>query len=656
MINQTMRLLTSAMLCMLSISVFTIAEAHAASNEFSTKKGVALIASADVLHLAPMEKVTYKIGYKNNGKEDWRASEKLEVRSSAKRESYLYEKGWVTRMIAAVVRTSTAPGIITTVEFPIEAPRTYGTYRETFILYANGMPLKGSERTLTVIVEKKAPLQLVKAPNPSSLPVVKVAVQTNIADVGQPIEQIKAQRLIQSAQSLSVERNGKVAFRVGFKNTGTQVWTTQDHISLRASVKKESYFADTSWETGTIVKTIADPVQPGELVILSFVISAPVVLGSYEETFTLFAHDTPLKSTAFSLPMEVHAPIARLASSQDGIDRIVSQISDADRASGNATSANASDHSIIVRQGIIDDISETEPLIRVGLFAAPNEIVLTANKPYEVRTTDGTLLFQRNAGSLLTARYDVSTSLYVIADASASSTSPLPMRLSGTQKGQNGGDDQETIFEIVSYSQRPAWNSSLNDNTFRGVIEIRYAQSTNRLWVINELLLEPYLKGIAESSNGAPYEYQKALMVAARTYAKYHVNRSTKYASESFTVKPTEADQVYRGYGAEKRLPTITAAVEDTRGVMVFYDGLLAITPYYSQSDGRTRNWEEVWAGSPKPWLVAKEVPSDRGKPMLGHGVGMSARGAASMASEGKTMEEILTYFYTGVELHRRYH
>ena len=34
-----------------------------------------------------------------------------------------------------------------------------------------------------------------------------------------------------------------------------------------------------------------------------------------------------------------------------------------------------------------------------------------------------------------------------------------------------------------------------------------------------------------------------------------------------------------------------------------------------------------------------------------GHGVGMSQYGANAMAKEGKTYEEILTWYYTGIEL-----
>ena len=34
-----------------------------------------------------------------------------------------------------------------------------------------------------------------------------------------------------------------------------------------------------------------------------------------------------------------------------------------------------------------------------------------------------------------------------------------------------------------------------------------------------------------------------------------------------------------------------------------------------------------------------------------GHGVGMSQTGANSMAKEGKSFEEIIKHFYTGVEI-----
>jgi stage II sporulation protein D len=174
------------------------------------------------------------------------------------------------------------------------------------------------------------------------------------------------------------------------------------------------------------------------------------------------------------------------------------------------------------------------------------------------------------------------------------------------------------------------------------------------VWIINELPVEWYLKGIAETSNSSPQEYQRALLTAARTYAMYHVQRGTKHANEHYTVD-AKYDQVYRGYGAEIRGSNIVTAIDATRGQIVTYNEKLAITPYYSRSDGRTRSWTEVWGGGPYAWLVSVPVPWDQGKTLWGHGVGMSATGALGMAAEGKTYDQILKHFYTGIELRRIY-
>ena len=96
--------------------------------------------------------------------------------------------------------------------------------------------------------------------------------------------------------------------------------------------------------------------------------------------------------------------------------------------------------------------------------------------------------------------------------------------------------------------------------------------------------------------------------------------------------------------------PNVVQAVEDTHGVIVTYDDDYAITPYFSRSDGRTRDWSEVWGGE-VAWAKSVPVPWDEGYTLWGHGVGMSAVGALAMANEGWLYEEILPYYYTDIEL-----
>jgi N-acetylmuramoyl-L-alanine amidase len=219
-----------------------------------------------------------------------------------------------------------------------------------------------------------------------------------------------------------------------------------------------------------------------------------------------------------------------------------------------------------------------------------------------------------------------------------------------------------TIFEIVSYEDRPSWNPSLNDNLFRGSIELNYSSLTGEVWVVNELPIEDYVKGVAEQTNDNPAEFLKAMAVAERTYALWHVTHGGKYPDKPFHLTNTSNDQVYKGYGYEKRAPNVVSAVNATKGIVVTYQGKVAITPYFSGSDGRTRSWEEVWGSKNFPWCQSVPDPlgyrylDSQGKPVwytvggANHGVGMSCAGARRFAGEKNyTFQQILKYYYTGV-------
>lgn len=617
----------------------TIANAAPPSNA-APVEGIALIASTYKATLTPKGTVRYRIGFKNTSKRTWIPGQgKLLVVSGVTRESWLASPTWISKTTPTRITTRVESGHIGYAEFTVEAPTRIGSYTEHFSLNIDGKGKKTTAVSLTVDVRSLVAKPAVKTTMPASL---------------------SASRLIQSGSSVSLPVNGRTVFRVGYKNVGTTTWSARDQLTLRARATKESYFADESWQSGTIVARIADTVKPGELLVMAFVINAPRIRGTFQERFALYQGDIPLTGTEFDIPLTVAPqPSAVLASApgEQVAAALSSQSKALDASTGNAvfTESATSTQSMIVRPGVIDDKQEQEPLIRAGLFSSSDPIIITANKPFIVYDNSGAILMAKDAQIPIQISFESAAKVFTVGDNSATSTSPGFVRLSGAMKGSDGRDDQNVIFEIQSYQHRPSWNQSLNDNLFRGVLEVRYASATGKVWVINELQLEQYLKGIAESSNNAPFEYHKALMVAARTYAKYHINRGTKYASEGYTVRTTDADQVYRGYGAEMRLPNVARAVEETRGVMVLYNNLLAITPYFSQSDGRTRSWEEVWAGGPKGWLIGKDDPTNKGLPLLGHGVGMSARGAVGMALAGKSFEEILTYYYTGVELHRRY-
>ena len=73
---------------------------------------------------------------------------------------------------------------------------------------------------------------------------------------------------------------------------------------------------------------------------------------------------------------------------------------------------------------------------------------------------------------------------------------------------------------------------------------------------------------------------------------------------------PDTRSQVYRGVKAETS--RTNAAVKDTAGKIVTYEGNPAVTYYFSTSGGKTENVELSFLGSaPKPWLKSVEDPYD---------------------------------------------
>lgn len=213
--------------------------------------------------------------------------------------------------------------------------------------------------------------------------------------------------------------------------------------------------------------------------------------------------------------------------------------------------------------------------------------------------------------------------------------------------------EDEGIMTVATMNQKPAWDTSLNDNSFRGTLEVRAIDEN--LILINELEMEDYLKGIGEESNSAPMEKIKTILVLARTYATHYTTGNIKFPGFPYDLEDDpNTSQKYLGYGFETRAPNVVKAVEETEGKVVTYNGKVVITPYFSSSDGvATKSAKEVWGWTNTPWLVS--VPDtqceDANGKFAGHGVGLSGCGAEALAEEGKTFEQIIKTYYTGVEI-----
>ena len=209
-----------------------------------------------------------------------------------------------------------------------------------------------------------------------------------------------------------------------------------------------------------------------------------------------------------------------------------------------------------------------------------------------------------------------------------------------------------------------AYNGT-NDNTFRGIIEIVYSATSQKYWVVNELPIESYLKGIAEMANGELPEYAKAFMISARSYAYYYIKEGGKRAGEPYHLINTPSDQWYKGYNFELRAKDTVTGVTATHAQVATYDNKPIVAAYSSGAPGLTKNACEVWGGK---YCTADYIylnggvddPSgtiykNQSCSAANHCVGLDADGARRMTALGSKAEDILKKYYPGIVLTQAY-
>jgi len=161
---------------------------------------------------------------------------------------------------------------------------------------------------------------------------------------------------------------------------------------------------------------------------------------------------------------------------------------------------------------------------------------------------------------------------------------------------------------------------------------------------VEEMPLEEYLKGVVPTEMGLqkPIEALKAQAIAARSFAV----GTRRHASEGFDICITTHCQVFK---PKNRYADSDRAVDETAGQVLSHATRVTGAPFFAHCDGQTRSAKEVWSKAVS-FLVS--VPCICGYDELyGHGVGMCQRGAAAMAREGATAQEILSHYYSGLQV-----
>lgn len=137
---------------------------------------------------------------------------------------------------------------------------------------------------------------------------------------------------------------------------------------------------------------------------------------------------------------------------------------------------------------------------------------------------------------------------------------------------------------------------------------------------IEEMELEDYLWGVVAAEMPAAFEQEalKAQAVAARTYTYYQLQHPKEAHPEADICTDytccqawiSREDRLSKWPEADRETYTakLTAAVEDTAGQILTWEGAPALTVFHASSGGRTRSAQSVW-GQDIPYLVSVDSP-----------------------------------------------
>ena len=441
------------------------------------------------------------------------------------RQSKLYNPTWLNEnRVATCTQTQVAPGEIGHFVFKVTANGPVGKYREYFGLVAEGI---------------------------TWLDRFYFYIDLNITPA------IYTSAWVAQSESLVLTPGTEAAAWVDLRNTGNTAWQIAGDTAVKLGtsrpVDRVSDFYSSNWLSPNRAAVADKIVNPGEIGPFNFVFKAPDKIGKYREYFRPVAETiTWMPDAGIYWEITVNEELVLknpilvgLSSTDTGI-------------------AIQSDNGFVIRKG-----SDKGLVVRVE---GNNTANLTA----------------RSGGYIITVAgqtYDISDWVRCI---------PL----------------KNSILTVVNDKVSSQYNR------FRGVITVRRSALSNNVWMVNEVELEDYLKGLAEVPDSWPIEARKAQVVAARTFA---VRRMQSPRADIFNLYDDTRDQVYYGYAYELNRPGITTAVAATPGVIITYGNDPITAYYFSDSGGTTENVENAWNnGNPQlalPYL--KGVNDPYAKPII---------------------------------------
>ncbi|KKT04916.1 MAG: SpoIID/LytB domain protein [Candidatus Magasanikbacteria bacterium GW2011_GWD2_43_18] len=549
-----------------------------------------------------------KIKFKNTGTKAWVNEGKNFISAYTmeprERNSVFFGTGWNSPKQIGRMAGTIKPGEVGELGVFLHAPEKVGSYKEEFHLAAENWSWVDDGYFYVDI-------KVVEVSNVSD--VVDVSENVATPEETSATTTYQAKRIGLSKKSVDVVGGDLVSVVAIYQNTGESSWNGYQLTSGSASslASAGASFADHSWANGNVILAVNDAVEKNGLVRQTFSFRAPKTTGDY--TFTAGLHVDGKRLDTFDINVHVteNAPLNYVAfgNSTEVVDVETPRLSEEPRIRVGITT----DDQTLQFVSYEDDYRVLNNGVEVGILPQTKIAIMTYLDG--VYSFDGSDVIFQTTGVV---------------------------RLEPVS-------NPHAVFTLMDVSRPMSWVGQGDFNKYRGVLEYRKGEKDAVLYAVNELFLEDYVKGISETGKGNQFEFVKANLTAARTYA--YLSKG-KYSF--FDVLASTYDQLYLGYNVEVHNPQVAEASAATRGRMVTYEGQVVTTPYFGNSSGYTKSWKTVWGGSEKPWLVPVQATYDLrdGKLQFGHGVGMSQRDANIRAKEeGVDYKALLQYYYTGVEI-----
>jgi len=562
----------------------------------------------DPITLEAGTKKTITITFKNAGTKIWNGSGGNYLSAYTiepkYRDSLFAGSSWISKKQSGKIPGVVLPGKNGILTLDIVAPEKTGEYVERFHLASenNTWVKNGYFYIIFKVIPKTS--------------VATTAPTTPKEVVSEIPSEYTASLALQGRKSVTEVGGKPVELTLLYMNTGKKAWNTYSFRVVddlgTANVGSRPVFADTTWKDAmnAVTKNIA--IEEGGNLKENIIFRTPRYAGEYKLKLQLYVNG----EKANVLPVEVNILVTENSPNNyqeptfnTNIPKDVPRLEEETRIRVGLTTEGDTVQFVSFEDDYTIFNGETE----MGILEKSNVAIMTH--------VAGVYSFKGSGVDFRTNNY---------------------IRLKPV-------NNEHAVFDIMKglKDRSLAWVGPGKFTKYRGAFEYRKGQVDEQLYIVNDLLMEDYVSGMSETGTNAPVEFVKANLVAARTYAY-----TKKGSYPFFDVLGSTYDQLYMGYEVELYKPDVKRAADATRGYMVGYENKIVTTPYFGNSNGWTRGWNEAWGGSAKPWLVPVKAEYDAGRTRLGHGVGMSQRDAMKRAeNEGLGWQELIKYYYTGVDL-----